>query len=130
MSEFIDYLHEVFAPFGRIHSRRMFGGYGIYRDGIMFALVSGEVLYLKADRETADLFDSRGLSRFQYSKKGEVVQLSYYEAPEEIFESEDDAFLWAGRAFEAALRGQAQAKRRKRKSTPARGRTPGMEETG
>lgn len=111
MSEFVDYLHEVLAPFGRIDSRRMFGGHGIYRDGIMFALVSGETLYLKADKETAGLFESHGLIRFEYTKKGEVIRLSYYEAPEEIFESEEDALLWATRAFEAAWRGQANAKR-------------------
>ena len=117
MSEFVDYLHEVLAPFGRINARRMFGGHGIYREGIMFALLSGETLYLKADKETAGLFESRGLCRFGYARNGKVIRLSYYEAPEEIFENEEDATLWATRAFEAALRGQAGAKRDKIKGT-------------
>jgi DNA transformation protein len=56
VSEFVDYLHEVFGRFGPIHVRRMFGGYGIYHDGIMFGLVADDTLYLKADASTAKHF--------------------------------------------------------------------------
>lgn len=104
MSGFVDYLHEVFEPFGRIRARRMFGGYGIYHDGIMFALVSGDTLYLKADDRTASLFETRSLPRFEYTRAGRTVGLSYYEAPEEIFDDPDEALAWARRAFDAALR--------------------------
>ena len=52
MSEFVEYLNEVFAEFGAIQSKKMFGGYGIYHDGVMFALVSDDTLYLKADETT------------------------------------------------------------------------------
>lgn len=34
---------------GEIRSRRMFGGHGIYRDDLMFAIVADDVLYLKAE---------------------------------------------------------------------------------
>jgi DNA transformation protein len=47
MSEFTDYLHEVFEDFGAIRVRRMFGGEGVYHQGLMFALVANERLYLK-----------------------------------------------------------------------------------
>jgi DNA transformation protein len=35
MNESIDYLHEVFDAFGPIRARRMFGGWGIYHDGLI-----------------------------------------------------------------------------------------------
>ena len=31
MSDFIEYLHEVFTGFGDVTTRRMFGAHGIYR---------------------------------------------------------------------------------------------------
>jgi DNA transformation protein and related proteins len=52
MSEFVSFLHEVFSNFGAINSRKMFGGYGIYHDGLMFGLVSDESIYLNADETT------------------------------------------------------------------------------
>lgn len=109
MSELVDHLHEVFRDFGSIDARRMFGGYGIYHDGVMFALVSDEVLYLKADDATAADFESRGLGRFQYNKAGAVVSVSYFEAPEEIFDDPEAALEWARRGYDAALRARSQS---------------------
>lgn len=103
-SEFVDYLSEVFESFGPISARRMFGGYGIYHDGLMFGLVAYDVLYLKADAETAQRFEDEGLAKFEYVKQGKPMRLSYYSAPEIIFDDPDEARAWASLAFEAALR--------------------------
>jgi len=107
MSELTDHLHEVFSELGAITIRRMFGGYGVYHDGVMFALVADDALYLKSDAQTDALFEARNLGRFQYPKNGRMVSLSYYEAPEEIFNEPEQATAWARRAFEAAPRGRS-----------------------
>ena len=54
MNQFADYLNEVFGQFGPIRVQRMFGGFGLYRDELMFALVADNVLYLKADDATKE----------------------------------------------------------------------------
>jgi len=46
MSQFVEYLHEVFERFGPIRIRKMFGGYGVYHGGLMFGLVADDTLYL------------------------------------------------------------------------------------
>jgi DNA transformation protein len=115
MSEFVEYLHEVFEQFGQIQARRMFGGYGIYHDGLMFGLVADDSLYLKADESSAEYFESRGLGRFGYEKGGKLVKLSYYLAPEEVLENPKTAALWARRAYEAALRAKSGKSRTVRK---------------
>lgn len=114
MSEFVAYLEEVFEGFGKIRARRMFGGYGIYHDDVMFGLVANDTLYLKADETTAHLFEKRGLGPFEYGKGGRIVKMSCYLAPEEIFDSQDEATLWAKRAYEAALRAKARGKRKEK----------------
>lgn len=106
MSEFVENLKQVFASFGAIHSRRMFGGYGLFHDGLMFGLVADDVLYLKADDQSVAMFEQRGLAPFRYEKRSGVVALSYHMAPDEIFDDPDAAREWAVRAFEAALRGR------------------------
>lgn len=104
MTEFTTYLNDVFKHFGPIHAKRMFGGYGVYHQDLMFALVANDVLYLKADAESAAFFEQVGLTRFEYIKDGKMTRMSYYTAPEEIFDDADVAKVWAVRAYEAALR--------------------------
>lgn len=116
-SQFVENLHEVFSLFGRIEAKRMFGGYGIYHDGLMFGLVSDDVLYLKAEAETENLFIELGLPKFEYMRQGKKWHLGYYAAPEEIFDDPELAREWAHRAYGAALRG----KRRARKPGARRG---------
>lgn len=107
MSEFVDYLHEVFAEFGPIRSRRMFGGHGIYHNDVMFGLVADDVLYLKADGQTEKVFSERGLEPFEYVKKGKSMKMSYFTAPEEIYEDLSEAKTWANLAYSAAVRKKA-----------------------
>lgn len=82
----------------------MFGGYGIYRDGLMFALVSDDVLYFKADEAMAAELAARDLKPFEYRKQGKRMTIAYYTAPAEIFDDPDEAKRWAKRAHAAALR--------------------------
>jgi DNA transformation protein len=104
VSEFTDYLHEVFENFGTISVRRMFGGEGVFRDGLMFGLVADETLYLKADQQCVRYFEERGLSAFEYQRQGKMIKLSYFEAPGEVLEDREEAALWAERSYAAALR--------------------------
>ncbi len=110
MSEFVDYLLEVFEPFGPVRARRMFGGHGLYHRDVMFALVADDRLYLKCDATTVEQFRARELEPFQYLKAGKWVQLSYYAAPEEIFDDPETAVHWARLACDAALRARSKSR--------------------
>jgi DNA transformation protein len=105
MSGFTDHLHEVFSAFGPIATRRMFGGHGVWHQGLMIGLVAGDTLYLKVDEQTREQFEAQGLGPFEYSRQGKMVALSYYRAPEEMLESPAEAVAWARLAYAAALRG-------------------------
>ncbi len=104
MSEFVDYLTETMSGFGQVSCKRMFGGHGLFHNGLMFGLIADDVLYLKADSESAEMFTERGLDAFEYSKQGKLMKMSYFRAPEEMLDDPDEAAHWAGIAFEAALR--------------------------
>jgi DNA transformation protein len=96
---------------GPVRAKRMFGGYGIFLDDLMFGLIADNVLYLKADKETEAEFKSKGLDAFTYKKKDKILSMSYYQAPEETLEDSDEMNIWANKAYNAALR--AAAKKRK-----------------
>jgi DNA transformation protein len=106
-NEFIDFLHEVFEDLGPIQAKRMFGGYGIYHDGLMFGLVVANQLYLKVDDENRHFFEAQKLGPFVFAMKGKPVQLSYHLAPEAIMDERELAAMWARRSWNAALRAQS-----------------------
>src|SRR4051794_36662875 len=92
---YVEFLVDQFAPLGEIPSRAMFGGYTLYCDGTVFALVAGNVLYLKADDENRSPFTARGLRAFKpFDDRDEVM--SYYQAPPEIFEDQEAMREWVG----------------------------------
>lgn len=105
--EFVSYIVELMQSIGPVTAKGMFGGHGIFLEGLMFGLVADGILYLKADEETEDEFESRELEAFTYNKQGKEFKMSYYQAPEEAMESAEEMNIWANKAFGAALRAAA-----------------------
>jgi len=93
----------------------MFGGFGLYRDGIIFGILrrDGDI-YLKSDEETAEQFRAAGSQAFAYDKEGRRFTLSYWALPSEALDDPDALKLWAERAFAAALRSPKKPRRAKR----------------
>jgi len=104
MSEFVENLSSVFELLGSIESKRMFGGHGIYHAGLMFALVADDELCLKVDRHSIVDFEAMGSKAFEYDKKGKTIKMSYFKAPEQVFEDPEVAKEWGTKAYDAALR--------------------------
>jgi DNA transformation protein and related proteins len=106
VSEFTDHVTELMRPWARVTVRRMFGGHGLFRDGLMFALTSDDALYLKADAETAPQFAAQGCQPFVYAGKARTVQLGYWSVPPECIESAAEMVRWCALAWQAALNAQ------------------------
>ena len=104
-SQFTDYLVEQLAPLGEVTARSMFGGWGIYCEGRMFALVAEDMLYFKVDDINRAEFEREGLLPFRYAKTGkEVAVMSYYQPPAAALDDRDLLCAWARKGIEAAAR--------------------------
>jgi len=110
MSEFTDYLHEVFELAGPITIKRMFDGHTIYFQGLPVGIVYDDTLFLKADAKTRTEFEKHDLQQFTYQKKDKTIGLPYFQAPEDIFDDRHEAAVWLKRAFEASLRSKTKGK--------------------
>ncbi len=110
MSEFTDYLHEVFELAGPITIKRMFDGHTIYHQGLPVGIVYDETLFLKADAQTLPLFIKQKLPQFTYQKKDKTIGLPYFQAPDFILDDRQEAALWLRRAYEASLRSKPKKK--------------------
>jgi DNA transformation protein len=103
-ADFIEYLRELFADFGDIGARAMFGGHGLYHEGVIIGIVIDEAVYLKVDAETRAAFEAAGCAPFVYEMKGKPLAMSYWSVPAEAMDSSQTMRPWAQRAYEAALR--------------------------
>lgn len=104
LSEYVHYLLDQLEPMGPIKAVAMFGGYGLYLDDLMFALVANDCLYLKADDELQSEFEDLHCQPFTYVRKNKKLRMSYYAPTEDIFDNQEEMLVWAGKAYAAALR--------------------------
>lgn len=102
--EFIRYLCDQLRGWGPIQVRRMFGGHGVFRGGVMFGLIHAETLYLRSDAATRDDFAALGMKPFSYRRSGKHVALGYHQAPADALDDCDLLAEWADKAYAAALR--------------------------
>ena len=120
-----DLIAELLAPLGGVSIRRMFGGRGVFRDGLMFALLSSRgVFYFKADAETAPAFEAEGCEQWMPAMKERAIPMPYWRAPERLFDEPDEFADWARAAYAAARRMEA-AKARPKKAKAAAKATAG-----
>jgi DNA transformation protein len=97
-------IRDMFAGLGPVTIKKMFGGKGIYHDGLIVGLeVDGEVL-LKADKESAPDFEAAGSAQWVYDGKNKPVAMPYWSIPDEAIDDPDELKRWTKKAFEAALR--------------------------
>ena len=98
------YLADCLAPWGTIRLERMFGGLGVYRDDLFFALIDDGVVYFKVDDITRRDFEAAGSEPFSYPGKDTArnVMNGYWRLPNEIVEDRESLFAWADKAVAVA----------------------------
>ncbi|TCM58955.1 DNA transformation protein [Rhizobium sp. PP-F2F-G48] len=101
-----DAIEDLFSGLGPVTIKRMFGGKGIYRNGLIVAIDLNSELMLKADRETAPLFQAAGAHQWSYEGKAgkKPVFMPYWSIPDVALDDPDEMTRWARLAYDAAVR--------------------------
>jgi DNA transformation protein and related proteins len=103
---------DLFAQFGPVSVRRMFGGDGIWADGAMFGLIVNDVIYLKVDEELIPDFERELMGPFVYAtKSGSRSLRSYWRMPDRLYDDPEGLAEWARRSLAAAHRSAAGRRR-------------------
>jgi len=118
-ANYLSYVLDQLSALGAVHSRRMFGGIGVYSGELFFGLIDDDVVYFKVDDSNRADYTSRGCEAFQPFEG--VVSMNYYRVPEEILEDADEVCAWARKALSvAAAAAIAKAPKKKRKVSSKR----------
>ncbi|HEV2188903.1 MAG TPA: TfoX/Sxy family protein [Stellaceae bacterium] len=124
---FAEFLREQLAPLGHVTMRRMFGKTGVFCDGVMLGMVTDNTLYFRVDDHNRAAFkEAESFPPLSYEKKGSTIDLSFWRAPERLFDEPDELVAWAQVALAAAHRVAAKSQRTapRRKSRPQPTRSP------
>ncbi len=109
-ASFAEFLREQLSPLGRLAMRRMFGKTGVFCNGLMFAMVTDDTLYFRVDDGNRAAFAEAGsCPPLNYESQGRTIDLSFWRAPDRLFDEGDELVEWARAALAAA--GRVAAKR-------------------
>lgn len=109
---FAEFLREQLAPLGCVVMRRMFGKTGVFCDGMMLGMVRNNTLYFRVDDDNRAAFkEAESFPPLNYAKKGGIIDLSFWRAPERLFDEPDELLTWARTALAAARRVAAKRER-------------------
>jgi DNA transformation protein len=120
-----DFIGELFAQFRPVTVKRMFGGAGIYAEGLMFALVFDGAIYLRVDAASIPDFERAGSTPFVYPLAKHHVgrpSRSFWRMPERLYDDPDELAVWAGRALAIAEHRKVAPRRRTQKKPPSKKR--------
>jgi len=109
---FAEFLREQLASLGPITMRRMFGKTGVFCDGLMFGMVTDDTLYFRVDDHNRAAFkEAESFPPLSYEKQGSTIDMSFWRAPERLFDEPDELVTWARAAVAAARRVAAKRER-------------------
>jgi len=120
-----DFIRELFAPFRPVAVKRMFGGAGIYAEGVMFGLVFDGVIYLRVDETSIANFEREGSVPFVYPlAKNHPGRPSrhFWRLPERLYDDPDELAVWADRALVIAERRKGVPRGRSKEKATAKKR--------
>ena len=106
---FLAHVVDLLDGWARVSARPMFSGFGLYRDGVIFALVLRDALYFKVDDANRAAFEAAGMAPFTYTRAGRAATLtSYWEVPPAALDDPDELATLAEGALAAGRRKQAE----------------------
>jgi DNA transformation protein and related proteins len=114
-NEFVSHLLDLLSPLRDVTARAMFGGWGFYHGGKMFALVAYDTFYVKVDEVSRPEFERAGLKPFVYgTKSGQRSVMSYHTVPTVALDSAELLSEWAQKGIDASRRAATAPKRRRK----------------
>ncbi len=102
-NSFVLHILDQLAALGNVRARKMFGGFGIYKDGIFFAIIADHIVFFKTNKTTAQKYERLGSKPFTYERDGKIIALNYWELPVEILENRAELEEFALEAFTVAM---------------------------
>ncbi len=102
-AEYTEYVLEMLEPIGHVATSRFFGGVGISRGAVQFAVIMGNCLYFVVDDTTRPKYEKAGMTCFSYlTKKGRIKVRKYFTLPEDVLTDPTQLGVWVSESVHIA----------------------------
>src|SRR5690242_13388021 len=118
-SDYLSYVLEQLAGLPRVTSRRMFGGIGLYSDGLFFGLIDNDTLFFKVNDSNREDYVARNMAAFRPFPDKPDLSMSYFTVPADALEDRDELAAWARKSIAVAA-SSPKPRPRAAKTTPAK----------
>src|SRR5215475_4335975 len=116
-SELLEHLRDQLTPLGDARGRPMFGGYGVYLDGLIIGLIAFDTFYLKVDDQNRPDFEAAGTAPFSYdTKNGTNTITGYWEVPADVLDDSEQLRAWALKSLAVSRRAGAKSRGKSKKT--------------
>jgi DNA transformation protein len=116
--QFLAYVLEQLAGLNGLRSNRMFGGIGLYSEGLFFGLIDDDTVFFKTDASNIARYRDRNMPRFMpFPERPEAV-LGYHQVPADVIEDDEQLVEWARQSVAVALAAQARKAKAKSRTAP------------
>ncbi|ATC60189.1 TfoX/Sxy family DNA transformation protein [Vibrio anguillarum] len=103
MNELISQIYRQAYSLGEISHRSMFGGYGFFCDGVVFALMHNECFYIRSYHASQPFFEKLNYKRYQYVKSNGIANTGYYALPPDVLSDETKLLIFIRDAIFGSL---------------------------
>ena len=86
-----------------ISYKRMFGGYGLFKNDLAVALILRSEIYMKVDQSNKHDYETAFSKPFTYRKNGKDIALSNWSIPSEILEDKELFVEWFLKSYRVAV---------------------------
>ena len=117
---FVQHALDLLGPLAPVTARSMFGGHGLYADGMMFGLLDDGELFLKTDSECEGVFVAAGCKAWVYPSPNGLMVTSYFQPPAAAMEEPEAMRPWLELALAVARRKAVAKAAKKGKARPAK----------
>jgi len=90
---YLSFIKEQFSEFGEIEIKKMFGGYGFFKDRLMFGMIGNDSFRLKVDATNEKDYISKGMK--PYNSEQKKKSMPYWEVPADVLENKSELSKWA-----------------------------------
>jgi len=99
--DYLAFVQDQLSEVEDFETKKMFGGIGFFREGIMFGMIGGGVLRLRVDDTNRSSYEDQGMTN--YAPKKGSKGMPYYEVPQGVLDDKKELANWANDAYEVAV---------------------------
>ncbi|MEQ8880085.1 MAG: TfoX/Sxy family protein [Cyclobacteriaceae bacterium] len=104
--DYLNFLKDQLSGIGEFETKKMFGGHGFFKDGLMFGMLGSGTFRLKVNESNEQDYIDKGMKPYYSDKKKKGMP--YWEVPADVLENRTELSKWALKSVSIAIKSSSE----------------------